>query len=290
MVAFLAAPVGVSGGQFQEVGEMALTPGGTIRGRVVNAQGVSVAHAEIRLGNPARMASPSTGVWPRPGPMSAVGSSSRVCGPAVPAAGDGHRLGVRQVAADVASAGSSGLTVAVARAAKVTGLVLGADGMAAPDAQVQAVVRARLQNYGYGDSRRSGPDGRFALHNLGAGKLHVTAMRATDIATAGPLDLDAEGEAQVTLRLAPGGQVSGEVRTSDGKPLAGMRVTGEFARSLTRGRPRSNRQPGPVLHRSVPRRRRVNRPGTAGRAGHLVQRAAPRTAESPWPPGNIAAI
>ena len=71
------------------------------------------------------------------------------------------------------------------------------------------------------------PDGRFVMPFDGGGELSVQAVHGNEEGRAGPLSLAAgQPSRKVTIRLAPGGRVSGVVRWEDGRPAAAAQIEG----------------------------------------------------------------
>jgi protocatechuate 3,4-dioxygenase beta subunit len=111
---------------------------------------------------------------------------------------------------------------------RVTGRVLTAQGQPVAGARVQSMMETSMAGGGRMSSSEitaSADDGTFKLNRVAAGRLRLTARHDQHgTASLPPLELQTESKT-VELRLREGASIAGVVRTQDGKPAPGVRVT-----------------------------------------------------------------
>jgi hypothetical protein len=106
----------------------------------------------------------------------------------------------------------------------VTGVVITAAGAPAARVQVEAaVVRPGGKRRIWSPGRTDG-EGRFRFNDLEDGDLRVTVRHRGEAGRFGPEPLAPGERKEITLRLAPGGRVSGTAFWEDGTPAAGVSV------------------------------------------------------------------
>jgi S1-C subfamily serine protease len=109
----------------------------------------------------------------------------------------------------------------------VTGVVLHPGGQPAAGAVIEASVRPDGTNrMGSGDRATADAQGRFTLTRLGAGKLTIAARQGNEAVTLENLPLRNGEKTDLTIKLQPGGRVSGVVSWDDGSPAPELRVVG----------------------------------------------------------------
>ncbi|MCE9595648.1 MAG: carboxypeptidase regulatory-like domain-containing protein [Planctomycetes bacterium] len=127
--------------------------------------------------------------------------------------------------------GAEPLTMKLAHAASVEGVVLGFDGNPVAGATVQRAIgltdmQRRFRPTNEPDRLVTKEDGKFAFAPLSAGPASLIA-RADGTAASPAADLTlavGEKKTDVVLRLRRGGTLTGEVFGEDGKPVAGANV------------------------------------------------------------------
>ena len=123
------------------------------------------------------------------------------------------------------SLGDVGLSVG----GRLHGTVRGPDGQALAGVQVQASQSAAGSTFGTAPAPRassvSDDAGRFDLDGLELGAYRVAAEQQGYLTAAEMVDLTAERrEVKLTLRVAKGGRVTGQVTGPDGEPLSAAKV------------------------------------------------------------------
>jgi RNA polymerase sigma factor (sigma-70 family) len=114
----------------------------------------------------------------------------------------------------------------LAAAAGVVGVLQRADGSPAVNAEVRGRSRPPEGRGGTGAMGRSDGSGRFEVLGLGAGSVTLISWSGREVALLAPFPLQAGERKEVTIRLAPGAFASGHVRSDDGRPAAGVKVSG----------------------------------------------------------------
>jgi RNA polymerase sigma factor (sigma-70 family) len=155
---------------------------------------------------------------------------------------DGGAVGLTraETTATVGVDGLRGLALVLsraARAAEITGRVLGADGQPAPSVLVRAeAVRRQVKNT---PAAVSGPDGRFTVSGVDPEAIELIAWHPAQGVHSVTLDALAPSERrQVELRLGAGAAIGGVVTWQDGAPAASVNVA-------------FTRQEGAVIYDSV---------------------------------------
>ena len=214
----------------EEIIELALQPGVTVRGQVRDSRGHIVAKAGISVTE----AQGSVGLRDAAGALAEVHAD-----------GNGRfvleALPPGQVNVRAAAEGYDGRRELLVLGAKpvvevalvlqamsgVTGTILRSDGSAAANVEVRGTSRP-FDGKGGGRLSRAISDasGRFTMEGLGGGTVTLTAWSGTEAVLHGPFPVQAGQQEKVIVKLAPGAVASGRVRWEDGRPAAGVRVRG----------------------------------------------------------------
>ncbi len=202
--------------------ELVMSEGLTLKGLVTSAVGQPLPHARIDLG--ARQKS-RMGFTPLGGSFADETGRFVVDG-IVP--GDyrvqiGHS-GFEAHAEDLSITTPVERSFVLSPAAVVSGVVLTAAGLPAANAQLEAFV---VRPGGKGEMwmpASTDREGRFRFPDLEAGELRVTARHRYEAVRFGPEPLESGGRKEITVRLAPGAQITGSVSWADGSPAAGVTV------------------------------------------------------------------
>jgi Carboxypeptidase regulatory-like domain/PDZ domain len=225
MVGTLAQPLTIAAGGQSDV-EIIMSVGLAFSGMVKSVDGKPVAGAQISL----RVQTPGQG-GPLNDPISGRGDAAgrfRIAGllPGnymIIASAEGRAPKMEplslqaSLARDLVLEGTTG----------VSGVVLTSNGQPAPGAEIEASVRPDGTNrMGSGDWATADSQGRFTLTRLGAGKLAIAARQGNEAATLENLPIGSGQKTDLTIKLQPGGRVSGVVSWDDGSPAAELKVVG----------------------------------------------------------------
>jgi hypothetical protein len=211
---------------------LALDPGFSISGRVTNREGAAVANAALSASAGAQS------LLRRPGSVTA-GQSGADGSFSIDGLFPGEYLvmtrapGYAAVRQTLRLVGEDlkDVTVVLEADVLVTGRVVDDSGAAVPGAHVTASVEhgsGMGWNAVYQDTT-SDDSGRFQLGGLEVGRISVRAEHErAGVGSYGPETLAAGTRKELLLKLTPGSGISGTVRESDGRALAGAPVEARF--------------------------------------------------------------
>jgi RNA polymerase sigma factor (sigma-70 family) len=212
------AEVAVTLAQEQAGLTLSLGTGRTASGQVLGASGVPLAGAQVTT---LEDAAPAT-VTGADGRYTLQGLEPGVAYVAATAAGYSP---VRQ-RVDLGAGDVTGVTLALAAEASVTGRVVDEGGRPVPGAHLSVSVRSEAGDRGgtVGRGDDSDGQGRFRLDRLAPGALRITVTHGPGIADLGPLPIAAGETRQVEIVLSAGAEVTGLIRREDGSPAGGAHV------------------------------------------------------------------
>lgn len=210
--------------------EIVMDAGGTISGRVVDAEGRPVEGATVH-GEAAETGSATdrSFVWGTTGEEGGGRFTIRDAAPStyvlrVRASGMGEAslTGVKVVAGRTTDVG----TVTLARSGTVTGMVVDADGQGVPGATV-LVVRDATVRYSDDPKGQTDTSGAFEVRGVRPGRVDVTVSHPAYVGgRASGVDVDVEKETTpVRIVLTRGGRIEGRARHRDGRPFDDGRVS-----------------------------------------------------------------
>jgi protocatechuate 3,4-dioxygenase beta subunit len=224
LVATAAQPIVLAAGGRADV-EIAVSPGLTVAGTVKSADGAPVAGAQVSLVVRTR-GSFGMAIGARTeasGRFSIPGVLPGEYGIAVVSEGRPSRMDDISVHASVTR------DFVLENAARVTGVVLTSGGQRAAGARLEAWVRADgAGRMATSDRTSADAQGRFTLTRLGPGRLTIGVQQGSEAVRVEDQPLATGEQKEMTIKLQPGGRVSGVVVWDDGAPAADLKVIGMY--------------------------------------------------------------